>query len=459
MFMNKKVLAAAIVGSLFAAGNAVAVDFTVDNVAATVGEFAREIRTTSSATTATEFTGAGVAVKWASGYAYSPSEVRYVRVEASPHVVFRAGTTVTATGGTGALSTGAINGLGSNVITFSVTAGTAGAAADVEFNLAVVAGVTDISDADIAVSLYDQPSQAQAGGTTGLITGGSVAGDYFSFKNGLRWVGERETHVADVEAVPSFTRFVGGTVSETMAGFFGVQHNNALAADSTPLYVGHLLNLNDSTVTISGDFSYVASAGAAPFNGAALARVQAFGGPAIAMNADSATFNINVTPDDFEITKLATASWNPAIPATNYTAKLNAVAASPTDYNVPVLGETPAGAIVRNGVELQAPLTQITSGYLSRLVLTNTSSAERPYTISILLEDGATVTTGTLEGTIPANGTEVINDLRSVYDGNNRATIVVNVAGPDKAIQGLYQLVNPETGSVSNTVMVRPGTN
>ena len=64
-----------------------------------------------------------------------------------------------------------------------------------------------------------------------------------------------------------------------------------------------------------------------------------------------------------------------------------------------------------------------------------------------------------LTGTVPANGTKVIDDLTTVFTGNNRATIVVNVAGPTKQIQGLYQIVNPEKGSISNHVMVRPGTN
>ena len=40
-----------------------------------------------------------------------------------------------------------------------------------------------------------------------------------------------------------------------------------------------------------------------------------------------------------------------------------------------------------------------------------------------------------------------------------RATLVVTVAGPTNQIQGLYQIVNPANGALSNHVMVRPGTN
>jgi hypothetical protein len=35
----------------------------------------------------------------------------------------------------------------------------------------------------------------------------------------------------------------------------------------------------------------------------------------------------------------------------------------------------------------------------------------------------------------------------------------VTVAAPNSQIQGLYQIVNQTTGSISNHVMVRPGTN
>ena len=67
-----------------------------------------------------------------------------------------------------------------------------------------------------------------------------------------------------------------------------------------------------------------------------------------------------------------------------------------------------------------------------------------------------------LTGTIPANGTYVIEDLNSVltgFTGAPRATLNVSVAGPNTAIQGLYQIVNPDKGSISNHVLVRPGSN
>ena len=64
---------------------------------------------------------------------------------------------------------------------------------------------------------------------------------------------------------------------------------------------------------------------------------------------------------------------------------------------------------------------------------------------------------------MPANGTIVV-DLKDVMtsfttDMAPRGTLNVTVAGPNSQIQGLYQIVNPTSGSISNHVMVRPGTN
>ena len=60
-------------------------------------------------------------------------------------------------------------------------------------------------------------------------------------------------------------------------------------------------------------------------------------------------------------------------------------------------------------------------------------------------------------------------DSRSITQGvssrskkgtaGSRGTVNVNVSAPNDQIQGLYQIVNQAAGSLSNHVMVRPGTN
>jgi hypothetical protein len=132
-------------------------------------------------------------------------------------------------------------------------------------------------------------------------------------------------------------------------------------------------------------------------------------------------------------------------------------------YEIADVSNVDVGAIVRNGTQLQAPLAQLPSGWLSRVALTNTGSIARPYQIEVMGETGVTFTTDAtkLTGSIPANGTKVI-DLNQVITGfsaGSRGTVNVNVSAPNNQIQGLYQIVNPTAGSISNHVMVRPGTN
>jgi hypothetical protein len=149
------------------------------------------------------------------------------------------------------------------------------------------------------------------------------------------------------------------------------------------------------------------------------------------------------------------------IRASDYTVSLAPVSATPAVYAVTPRGPLALGAITRNGAELQAPLAQVPSGYLSRMVLTNTGSQAREYVIEVLGETGNVISTANLTGSVAAGKTLVV-DLNSVLTGFTaapRATLNVTVSGPNKQIQGLYQIVNPNSGTLSNHVMVRPGRN
>jgi hypothetical protein len=151
-----------------------------------------------------------------------------------------------------------------------------------------------------------------------------------------------------------------------------------------------------------------------------------------------------------------------AIQESTYAATLNAVPADPAVYRVADISNVAAGTIVRNGTQLQAPLAQVPGGWISRLVLTNTGGIARNYAIAVQGETGNTISTDNLTGTVPANGTVVVEDLNEVltgFTGRPRATLNVTVEGPNNQIQGLYQIVNPDKGSISNHVLVRPGTN
>src|SRR5690606_5514312 len=111
----------------------------------------------------------------------------------------------------GAASIGAINGLGTNVLTFSLTSNdplNLIAAADV----LTVSGDHDITGTDrnvtCSVALYDQPSQAQAGGTAGRIAGTAFSGAYLAFVRSYQLVANETIDVADVESSPPFGNFI-----------------------------------------------------------------------------------------------------------------------------------------------------------------------------------------------------------------------------------------------------------
>jgi hypothetical protein len=141
---------------------------------------------------------------------------------------------------------------------------------------------------------------------------------------------------------------------------------------------------------------------------------------------------------------------------------LNPVSATPATYAVTSITGAAAGTITHNGTELQTPLFQNTSGYVSRFVLTNTSAVVAPYTVVTYGETGNTITAGAaITGTVPANGMLVVpgDTVAASFSGAPRGFAVFNVAAPGNAIQGVFQIVNSATGAVSNTTMVRPGAN
>ena len=479
MSLNKKALAVAIVGA-FAVGNAAAADLSAAG-GAIPAYFAKEIIATPAApVTLTTSASAATQLTWDIGYNFSINEVRYVRVECTDNIEFDGATAVTLSN-PAAGNIGSINGLGTNIMTFSITS--TGAPNVVATDTLLVSGdhaiTSTASDVNCTVGIYDQPSQAQAGGSTGLIQNTSFSGAYLRFAPSYRLVATATEHTADVEAVPSFTRFVANantTLTDAYMGWngagsfsYGLRDPDGAGGQTAPFRIdGTPIALTDllaptTTIAIAGDFALTANAGNT-YTGAALNRAQigAFG-PANALTATTATFNVGTTGFNGSWFFLQTRGAI-AIPAADYFASLKVVAAAPTVYSVSNIDNVKVGSIVRNGTELQAPLAQVPAGWLSRMVLTNTGGTARPYTLTIIGETGNTIATNAagMSGTVPANGTVVVDlptNVFTSFTGAPRATVIANVAGPTKQIQGLYQIVNPDKGSISNHVMVRPGTN
>ena len=397
------------------------------------------------------------------GYAFSVGEVRHARLEC-PGAVF---TTATIAGFSGDASNtlGALNGIGTDTLTFSVTAGANPVQASDVFTVDGTRNVASTAAVNCSYSLYDFPSQAQAGGSVGRVA--TTSGAYLHFDPSYALIVDAQGKaVANVESAdPAYSQFVpeapavgltqaqlGGFSYGTSAQVNGV--DQPLTTTALPVTLGDLMATSTALV-FSGDFSVAADVFLSTSSSCGF-QSQA----ADAFDDQQAVFTVGSGSRMNHF--LCFVADGHAIPVSDYSVALAPVSATPALYAVTARGPLDLGQIQRNGTRLQAPLAQVPGGWLSRMALTNTGSLARAYTIKVIGETGNTLGTANLSGTVPANGTIVV-DLNSVLTsfagGAPRATLVVNVAGPNNQIQGLYQIVNPDSGSISNHVMVRPGTN
>ena len=419
------------------------------------------------------------------GYSMNATEVRYVRLELDNGAKFSATATVTvAPAGGGTCSVGAVNGLGTSVIYFSLTAAGTGCNSDSVLTIVSGQSITNTNTISVQYSMFDQPSQAQAGGLTGRIV---VKGyfPYISFGPSFSFTGAAGTAaVAGVEATPvAFGKIQNAaspsvpTLTQATLGSldYKLVTPTPAKADGTAITLADLMKVGVSPITgtklvVTGDFSAAGTvalpATLLPANvflavdaAACLAGTSALA--SVVLTATTATFDVGATPTTANPVLCYRVNGSTALPVTAYTASLNTVAAS-TAYTVASITGAAAGNINRNGTELQAPLFQTAgSAYLSRFVLTNTSGSPAAFTINIRGETGNTITAGpTTSGTIPANGMiEVPAASVATFSGASRGFAVFSVSAPNNVIQGVHQTVNIASGAISTIVMVRPGTN
>lgn len=485
MTLNKKILATAIVGGLLASAVQAQVNLSPVAPAPVVST-----RVAAEATFPAVLDNGNPAfdIAVAARYNFSTGEIRHGRLECSN---FRfEGATIAIAGAGTTTTAGSVNGLGSNAIFFSLTSGAAAAdrilsTSTITFDINNGSQILANAPVNCTFGIYDTASQASVGGSNGLITASVSSGRFIDVAQSYGYARALQTAVATVNFTPIFNFITSGSVAQpafvigtrtARIGFFRFNTVNALdGAVAQPLLptgapssLATLLGANTAHV-IEGDFSNAANADGT-FTGDALARVfldsdancDRSNGTVInatSLTATSATFVTgNIAVSAFGACYTSRAG---EIPESAYAIRLVPQAFGSTVSPGPV--STNLGSIARDGTTLQAPLVQIPAGWLSRIALTNTSSVPRPFTITVQGETGNTISTAAsnLTGTIPARGTTVI-DVPSVitgFTGATRATINVAIAAPTTQVQGLYQIVNPASGSISNHVMVRPGSN
>lgn len=471
-FFNKQALAFAVVGAL-ASGNALA----AANISTANTVYAKEIAMPAVLT---------VPVSWNLGYNFNDNELRYACVKLVGATPVAA--TVTPTIGNaanGPMSVGSVN-VNGNVAFFTLTSGDlTGPSADYTVNLAALQFnvPNQTTTVTATVGLYDNPAAAGSCDTSNpqLIPGTGDTEKLISFKPSFAFEIDPNKATASVEnSTTSFAGFknpvtgVSANANEARLAYAELVQINVgnLRADGNPISLADIFP-TIAALTVEGDFSDWATD--AQFDGVS---------GTVATTEDSAEWTVDPTALGADFFVYADSTSENEIPAGSYTASLTVTPNAGYDLGagdeeevvlVPSVDESLnatdnsvddnsaiAGQIVQDGVRLQAPLTQVPSGWISRMVITNTGNKDRTFFLTVYGEDGNTITQGNLTGyTVKAKSTKVIDDLNTVlqgFTGAPRAAIVATVAGPEKEIKGLYQIVNTTSMSLSNYVMVNQDT-
>lgn len=446
---------------LLAAPAAQAVD--LDAAPAAPRTYAAEIIATPGAPVELANPGGVLDLSTSLGYNFSVGEVRHVRIQC-PGLSFGDDAAVSYVGG-GLAGVGAVNGLGTDAIHFSITAGDNAVLAVDRLLVTGTRAITSTNDVTCSYGLYDQPSQAAGGGIVGRVVSRSGAYLAFAPSYGLR-VDSQGQATADVEALypPAFSAFVTAapTFDRDLAQLGGFSHGTRqsltgdlqpLGAAGTPVTLAELL-APATALVFEGDFSRAAGVFLSP-----LADCSVPGQSADAFDGQLAVFTVGANEGLGQF--LCFLSGDEPVEAGDYSVSLEAVPANPGTYRVSGRGPLALGRITRNGTELQAPLAEVPAHFTSRLVLTNTGPQGFAFRIEVLGETGNVISTGVASGVVQARSTRVL-DLRDVLTGftaEPRAALKVTVAAPDTQVQALYQVVNPDAGALSNHVLARPGSN
>lgn len=488
---NKHLLAVAIVGSL--ASLSAQAQVTLNSPATTApATYASEI--TVPANTNLANPGA-LNIVTRVGFAFSQGEQRNARIECSPNIRFNDVGSPTIAGGVAAV--GPVNGVGSNAISFSLTA-TDPAGVGTGANITVVpqaaSGITLLSRANASCTygLYDTASQAANGGTLGLINQSTASGAYIDFATtpsyALTATGANATAALGTPAYVTFIPGGAGTGTVTAGSAplgnidFSLVTPARLDIDGTAITLADLLSVTGTTGSahvLSGNFAAVAdTAGAYSATGGA-----GFGSVFIAVGGTCAAPGVTIFPDALNATTAtfrnaalitATAAGfvcfvprtGAVIPAAGpYTFGFNAVSANTAVYTVTNVAPLNIGTIFREGAQLVAPLAQIPQNYLSRIVLNNTGPAATftatltPATGGSTAEGSSTFAGATTTASIALpTGTTVVSvgDLfpAASFTGAPRGTITITANTPRSNVNGLYQIVRPDTGAIDRKSVV-----
>ena len=468
--MSKHVLkAVALAVSAFVAGS-VQAQVNLDATSPTTIKYANEQNIVTSANLR-DGAAADQTATAAFGASFGVDVAAYVRVEvAGGTLTGTVPTTMFAVAGSNGAATVSVAQSGTGFVIFAVTPAATGSLvsanlATIDTDTGTLTGltVTDKTGVTMRYRLFETLTAAANPSAINTLKD-TGAKSYVEFSNAFSATLVAANLVADVAAVPSYTAFFGAAGSRplgTVTYALAVRAVHAgTAAALTDIFAG------TTSVTAVGDFT-LARNDDLTYTVAALARVQLNDAATCAgasVNAGTltqaaATFTLTAAQLTGTRTLCLTAEGTPEISPASYTLATNYV--EQTGYTVTDVAASAAGNITRNGVRMVAPLVNQPAGWFSRLVMTNTGSGARDYTISYLTEAGTTivVTGAGNSGTLAAGKTTLINlpDVATITPGAGlgvRASLVVTVNAPQSEIDGLYQIVSPTGSAVSNYVLV-----
>jgi hypothetical protein len=460
-FFNKQVLAAAIIGVL-ASGNALAqAEIDTDDLV-----YASEIAVPVNLT---------VPVVWTLGYNFNNAELRYACLKIDGATPVQA--TVVPSASDPLVTVGAVN-FTANVAFFTITNTLPAGTPTTDVTITVPGlqfAVTDQDDTVYAtVGLYDNPAAAGAcNGGPQLIPGSYDQERLISFDSSYTFTIDPNKATASVEMDPSFSGFkypvagVSGSPEEARLAWAQIElvDDIRLKADGTPIALSDIFP-SSADLVIEGDF------------GDWLDTAE-FGGAAGTIAGDSATWDVDPTNLGEDFWVYTNSPNTDEIPAGIYTAGLTVTPNDGYDLGegdgeevtlVPTIDESlnssdnsvddlsaNAGQIIQDGVRLQTPLVQLAGGdWLARLVISNTGTKDRTFTLKAQTEDGNSVTTPDTVYTVKAGKTYVFENLADVlsFSGRARGTVVAVVAGPEQEIKGIYQIVNTSANTISNVNLI-----
>ena len=400
-------------------------------------------------------------------FSMSPNEVRNVRFELSGAEFPSSGLTVTPSA---CVTAGAVNGVGTSAVSFPVTAGSAGCAADVTLTLAsptfdkVASNAAPIT---AMYAMYDSTSQAANGGTLGRIVSKGPS-NIIAFGPSYKATGSAaDTVIADVAATGTpYSKFVSNTVVSTTLAKLSTIDYSLVSGTSTPTPVmanGSAMTLaalmatgsSGTTLVVSGDFTAVAatsgstgtvflSDGSCTSGGSALTAT---------LTGSTATFAVGATATGSGTNTLCyQINGTTAVPVQKpYTAKLKPVSAAPSTYAVTEISLSNVGSIDRNGTVLETPMFSNAAGYNNRFVFMNSGPAAA-YTTECQVEAGKTATagsaaTGTLQPgqnvILSTNVCTVTGTATASGNGAARGSIRFTIATPPNLMKGVYNSVAP----------------